>query len=289
MRTAVLTFVYPGFEKYFAAFAVSLRAQTDPDFDLLIFCDGVAEAPDHFRSAAFRVIWCQGIGSIAALRKQGIRWAVEQGYEAIIFADCDDFFSENRVAESKTGLKSSDLIFNELVLFYNGSCKAIPLLGRRFSAEHRIVESTLFDMNCLGLSNTAVLARAVVSDLDRISSDITMFDWNIFVRLLKKGGAAIFHPNAVTYYRQHDSNIAAPLLLSDKQIMKGVEVKAQHYRSLADLGRPYAGRAEDFEVLLSGIRSDCKFMHSYFESVRRFAPPLPLWWEAIKLPGELGL
>ena len=133
MDTAVFSVVYPGVEIYFPEFLSTLSKQTDRNFTVFLINDGLPNIEDFLKRTDLDVKVKEAQESPAALRKMGIRWVQEAGAKIIIFADSDDYFSENRVEISKNMLVQYDLVFNELVLTGKGVTDSTPMLGTYFS------------------------------------------------------------------------------------------------------------------------------------------------------------
>jgi glycosyltransferase involved in cell wall biosynthesis len=289
MRTAVLSFVYPGVERYLPQFIRSLSNQNDKDFVLFLINDQVDNLRTFLEDFDLPVKIQNSFGSPAKLRKTGIAWVADEKFDIVVFADADDCFSENRVLLSKGLLRNNDIIFNELLLFGKNMSKCIPMLEPRFVHGQYIGESSLLNANCLGMSNTAVRINKITDLASGIPDTVIAFDWALYVKLLNAGSRALFTKETSTYYRQHVRNIASPLAMTDEQILRGVNVKAEHYSALKNLNKWYFLQSGTFTWLLKKLYADDLFRHKYCETVRSHLPANPLWWEPIKSAEELKL
>jgi len=288
MKIAVLTCVYPSVLRFLPEFFESLKTQSDLQFDLLIGNDG----PPKFKyDIPLGSKVCEFSGTPAGIRKQSITWALELGYEGLIFADADDTFQSNRIFQLKKSLEvNARVVFHDLILYGKGINSEESMFGNRFSNGQKISEKDIRFCNVLGLSNTAVRTQGLVEIVEGISDDVTAFDWAFFARLfMTQKIQAEFNGETSTYYRQHSANIASPHKLNDDQIIFNVAVKKKHYLALSDLDKWYqdmAARFLDIELMLLQSTS---FRDSYLEKIRLNVPPNPLWWEIARLPEEIGI
>ena len=289
MDTAVFSVVYPGVRPYFSEFLSTLSKQTDRNFTLFLINDGLPNVEDFLKRADLYVKVKDAQESPAALRKIGIKWVIEAGAKNIIFADSDDYFSENRVEISKNMLTKYDLVFNELVLTGKGITDPIPILETRFSDGEIISCKRIRTTNCMGLSNTALRLKSISPYLDQIPENIIAFDWALFALCLHAGAKGVFTKQTATYYRQHGNNLASPHSFTEEQILRGVQVKRDHYKMLSRFYKDYVSLADMFEKLLTQLQSDEILRRKYCQAVRKHAPAIPLWWEAIKSLKELEL
>ena len=289
MDTAVFSVVYPGVEIYFSKFLNTLSKQKDRNFTVFLINDGLPNIEDFLKRTDLDVKIKEAQESPAALRKMGIRWVQEAGAKIIIFADSDDYFSENRVEVSSDMLGQYDLVFNELVLTGKGVTDSTPMIGSHFSDGETVSCKHIRTANCMGLTNTALRVNSIPSYFDQIPENIIAFDWALFALCLHAGARGVFTKKAVTWYRQHGDNLASPHSFTEEQILRGVQVKQDHYQMLSRFYEEYVPMADMFEKLLTQLQSDETLRRKYCRAVRKHAPAIPLWWEPIKLLKELEL
>lgn len=296
MKTLLMTCVYPGVEGYLPDFISSVNDQSGRDCDLLILNDGMAGCGDLARrlKPETHVLHCKGKGSPAWIRKEGIRWAAENGYDILVFADADDQFSAGRVSLSRDYLSEygCTAVFHDLELFGDTPHEGHRMLAGRVKPLEKINATHIRAYNMLGLSNTAARVPELAEVLPLVSEGVTAFDWALFTLLLRKGHEAMFVPGAVTRYRQHGNNLAAPFVTSHSQVLKGVQVKLQHYQAMAAAYK-FRGWARDlygeYLDLYTRLNGDPGFSREYCDAVIRQDLKQPLWWEYIDLPGRFGL
>lgn len=289
MYTAVFSVVYPSMEAYFPEFLSTLSKQTDRNFTLFLINDGLSNIDCFLEKYGLRVEVKDAEGQPAILRKLGIKWVMDSDAKVIIFADADDYFAENRVKVSRDILVKYDLVFNELVLTGKGITDSTPMLETRFSDGEIVSCKRIRTANCMGLSNTALRVNSILSYFDRIPENIMAFDWALFALSLHAGARGVFSKKTVTYYRQHGDNFASPYSFTEEQILRGVQVKRGHYQMLSRFYEEYVSLADMFGELLIQLQSDDALRRKYCQAVRKHAPVMPLWWEAIKSLKELGL
>ena len=288
--TAIFTVSYPAVEPYIADFLHSLSRQTDKDFILFLINDGCHDIGRVLERIDFPVNVLEQEGHPAGLRKAGIEWVISEGAKSIIFADADDYFADNRIEISKKLLVEYDVICNELLLVGEKFPQPIPMLGEFFKYEIGITTEDIRNGNCLGLSNTSIRVDKISALMTEVPDDIIAFDWAFFALCLHAGAKAIFTNNTQTNYRQHGDNIASPCSFSEVQILRGVQVKREHYQNLSQFYKEYGLLAELFGELLVQLQSDEILIRKYCQAVRKHAPAMsPLWWEPIKSLKEFGL
>jgi len=288
VKTVIVTVIYPQVMQFCSDFVTSVNKQSDRNIDLLIVNDSV-ECPESVMKY-LHVDWSllDVSGTLANIRKIAIKNAVEKDYDIIIFADADDILEENRVETVKHYLIDNNIIFNDLKLFHDCLSNAEPYLSKRFKEGDIVTLQNLANSNCLGLSNTSIKTEVIGDLLNLIPDNIKVFDWLFYSRILAAGYKAIFTSKTKTYYRQHDNNMAAPFALTNDSIIKAVKFKRDHYYALIDLGPWYEKQGIAFGQL-GELLKDSSYIVQYCKAVRENVNPIPLWWETIKLPGELGL
>lgn len=289
MDVAIFSVVYPQAESFVCEFLDSLAKQTDKNFSLFLINDGLADIEKYLEKFDFNVQIKDASGLIAKLRKVGIDWVVSKGAEEIIFADSDDYFENTRVEVSKRMLAHHDIIFNELYLVGPEISEPTLMFDKYFNNSMEIGKKHVLEGNCMGMSNTALHTRVIPQDMASIPNDIIAFDWAFFSMCIQGGARTVFTNETKTYYRQHGNNTAAPQCFSEKQIMRGVEVKRDHYQFLSRFDKEYESLAKTFELLFSRLNSDGVLKRKYCQTVKERASDVSLWWEPIKTLEELGL
>lgn len=286
---AVLTTVYPAALPFLDDFLEGLQNQSDSNFTLFIVNDGVEGLEDLPLGKNFDTRILKASGTPAALRRQGIDWVTQDGAEWVVFADSDDICASERVAKIRARRNNADGLFNDLLTFGSHITQEKSLLSPRFKAGDAIRPDALVNVNFLGMTNTAAKAKLLKNSAAQIPDDVIAFDWALFTLIALNGAAIRYMDGAPTRYRQHDNNVAGPCNVSDQKILKGVEIKSRHYDLFCHKGDPYDRLATDFEALKIRLNTDAQFLRDYCRAVRVRAGKIPLWWQPMKLPEELGL
>jgi len=103
------------------------------------------------------------------------------------------------------------------------------------------------------------------------------------------GARAVFTKETCTYYRQHTKNITSIQDFSEKDILRGVEVKRDHYQLLSKNYKEYSPSADDFGNLYSQLQSDSSLKRKYCQAVRKQRSNHELWWQPIKSLKEISI
>lgn len=230
--TVVLGVVYQGLEEFIQDYCSSINSQSDQDFDILIINDGFKGELNSLFAKSINVIELTEGLSPAEIRLIGINNAMQLGYKKLIFTDTDDFYSNNRIAESKKGLITADFVYNQLIPVDSKGeiIEGAPVFDLP-SMISNIEE--LLDWNVLGLGNTAVNLESL--EYLKLKDVVVAFDWWLFSYLLINGRKGI-EIEAESYYRQHETNIVGSKnQLSEQSLDVGIKVKLLHYYALLSL------------------------------------------------------
>jgi glycosyltransferase involved in cell wall biosynthesis len=289
MNTVVFSVLHPSVFPYLQDFLYSLAVQTDKEFSVFLLNDGVPNVEEALSRFDLNVQLRNISGTPSSIRKAGIEWVLQQDADTIIFADSDDYFMENRIAVSKKFLSDYDIVFNELLIVGEGLQQPLPILGGRYQDREVITKDSINRLNCMGLSNVAMQTACISRMFAQIPNDIIAFDWAFFFLCLHEGIKPIFTKQTATYYRQHSNNIASLRALTDDQILRGVCVKRDHYQFVSSYDCEYEVMSISFDALLCRLNEDAVFKDCYCRKIRKLAPLLPLWWEAIKTVEDINL
>jgi glycosyltransferase involved in cell wall biosynthesis len=289
MNIAIFSVIHPNALPYFNEFLYSLENQTHKDFTLYLVNDGVSGIEEINARFDFNIIVRNIGGTPSEIRKAGIEWILLKGADIIVFADSDDYFMENRIEISKSMLTFNDIIFNELVLIGEDIQQPFPMLGQRFKEGAELSKDNIKYSNCMGLGNTAINTKCIIKTFSQVPDDIIAFDWAFFSLCLHDGAKTVFTEQTATYYRQYENNIASPQLFTGHQIMRGVQVKRDHYRFISQFFVEYKSTSKEFDNLFERLVTDTTLREKYCHEVKNQSPLLPLWWESIKTLEEVGL
>ncbi len=229
-KVAILITVFPIIEHFLDNFFRSLQQQSYKDFDILVINDGLKNFYDYKKEYDFNIIEYQYQDTPAKNREFGINKAIDLGYDYLIFADVDDYFSTNRIEESIKKLANYDLVYNELTLVdKNGKI----LVENYIHSKVDLAKFDIFKSNLFGLSNTGIRLNLFETHL-KIPLNLIAVDWYIFsVAMLKGNIKYYFLPDAITYYRQYNNNtIGLTNKFDQKNIINSLKVKKIHYQEM---------------------------------------------------------
>lgn len=284
-RLAVYTTVYPGTEKYLAAWYQSVLAQTDSDFDLWIGLDSLSPndvlACLGARSEDVRMIEAFD-SSPAEIRQKAIQVLIKQ-YPAIIFVDSDDLLYPKRVAAARDALRHHDVVGCALrIIDEQGHDLGVALEP----PADQDITTMLPRYNVFGLSNTAYRSD-VLSECLPIASDCVCIDWLLATRAWAVGADMHFDHTAHMAYRQYGANIARVLLpFDDVQVLKATERVLNHYRCALnqEWELPNAHRAalvdacDRTQRFNKTITESSHALQQYVESLNKLSPQYIWWW-----------
>lgn len=270
--TVVLTVAYPQSDEYIDAYFKSLESQSDLDFDILIVNDGLENLKlwrDRFTK--LKILELPGRDNIAKNRELLINSAFEMGYINAVFADFDDYFSSDRVYNSKKQLENHSIVVNDLALVgQDGNVFNAGYFKGHLSDQEQITSDHILEFNFLGMSNSSI-KLIDITPID-IPDNLKAVDWYIFSKLLQKN-KGVYLEQSKTYYRQHTTNISNILSANLTQLLSELEVKRLHYSLLLDCSKKYM----DLLSLVNEFMSLEDEAHKlYLSKIKQ--PILPFWW-----------
>ena len=286
--TVIIGTAYPDLGLFLNDYLDCLESQSCSDFDLLIANHGMVGLDEVLADRELTWKTFAVNGSISSNRRSLIRKALEMGYRKIIFTDCDDVFETNRVEVTQSILNNDHLVVNDLDIIDINRIENSPrYFSRRFSENEMIVADVLLGGNILGLSNTAARADVFDSCPALISGDSIAFDWYLWAVVLMAGHEAKFVSTTSTKYRIHSQNTAGlPQPLSELNVLRGVEVKKQHYELMSRLDSKYLGLAKEFQWLAKKIEDKISYK-KYVSILEEYEVQNAIWWENIRTPSEV--
>ena len=283
-NTVFATFVYPGSEMHLPKMLRSLNAQSDHDFDIVIFNDGVqtiGKICEKFLIKSPEIMSVQG--SIPKIRTLGLAQLKNLGYDNVIFGDADDSFAQNRVEVSKNLLQLYDLVVNEIDVHNTSVGQVLP---RYF--QKRIPVNTQFDFevirecNFIGFTNSSVRASQIPT-ID-FPDHITAVDWALFSTLLLQGATAFFTSETTSSYFVHKKSHYDLLSKDPESAIYKARVKSQHYNYLSSIGFAFEKEYEQNEALLHKLTSGIS--HDFYDLKQFGYSEYPLWWDLHTIVSE---
>ena len=277
-QTAFCSVIFPANLPYFNDYLDSLERQSDVNFDVLLFNDGVEQIETYFKNRSLNYIVISSQGSITEIRNQVFSYLIDSKYENIVFGDTDDYFSPNRVEDCVNRLKSVDILANDLILVDNDKTELSGAYwSNRLELNEPITIESIKNYNFLGLGNTAINHKVLPNQI-HFDPNLVALDWYFYSVLLKNNWKVGFSFNSFTYYRQHNANIVGRKKLTFEEYKKGLNVKLNHYISLS---KDYP----DFqELAFKYLTYKENFSESnYQKTTQNNTIKNPFWWEEIQL------
>jgi len=237
MKTAVVTYIYSAGLSFLPDFLQSLATQSDQDFDLFIFNDGVERLDSYLKDCKKKYTILPVRGTVVEIRFHSISKLDDTNFDAFIFQDIDDRMSANRVQKCRELLQHYPLVCNDLSLVDDkGNSITTSTWSARLQDGFEFDHSFIADKNIAGLGNTAI-RRSLLNNSIQFHSSPRAADWFIFYQLLYQSGIrAVFTSGCQTIYRQHVNNTAGLKEADTVRLKQVVQVSRQHYTGLTETG-----------------------------------------------------
>ena len=268
MRIAILSVFFPEIETYINDFLNSLRNQTYKEFDLIIFDDcleNIGLYTKSFSDLRIHVIRELNLTPID-IRFELLKHCQNNDYDIAMFADADDYFSNNKIEISCKQLVENDIIVHDLNTIDSiGNVINSCYLSNRLTSGQNIKPEMIIHSNFMGLGN-CVFKVECIPLIPRVKN-LVAFDWYFFTIMLRMGYKCIFTNDIQTYYRMHDGNTIGINDISTEKIKTTIKVKRLHYSALKNLYPIYSDLADRFQSDKFHIDSDINY---------------PFWWEQVK-------
>lgn len=288
-NTVVIGTVYPEVEPYLSRYLDSLEAQSSNSFELLIANDGYIGLEEILskRELQWRIL--EVSKTVSENRRDLINKSIEYGYSKIIFSDCDDELSFNRVDTLSSLLDSHAVVVNDLDII-DSSNQLIEknYLSNRFIDGESINLTMLESGNMMGLTNTAATSNALKGCIALQRGEALAFDWYLWSTVLLNIKNAAFTNKTTTKYRTYSNNVAGlPQAIDNRNICKGLEVKYEYYKLMSEIKNGYDELTKEFHNDCNEI-SD-KNVLKYISTLQKNKINYPVWWEQVKSPSEVGI
>jgi len=264
---------------FLPAFLDSLQNQTDVDFTLVLFNDGVQDLESFFENYKLPYMIVEVVGSITQIRENMLCYLKKSGFHYTVFGDTDDFFSDNRVAINREELKKYDIVGNDVWLVNEaGEDLCRKYWDDRVEELQPISYSSLRNCNFLGLGNTAV-KNSIIPQQIYFPDDLVALDWYLFSILLKQGATCTFTSDTYINYRQHGNNIIGLKELTLHRFQYEVTVKRKHYNAMAKVDPSYKVMAEQYKLFERKVEALSELQLDRYIKQKNH----PFWWEEVEL------
>ena len=288
---ALYTTVYPGVERYLAAWHRSVRAQTDQDFQLWIGLDKIGiEAATGAMGGDPGAIWVPGArGDTPAQVRQRALAQIVGRHDGVVLVDSDDVLHPARLAVARAMLDRDDVAGCALRLVDQEGQD----MGLTFGLPPQSApEDVLPRNNVFGLSNSALRADLLRRCLP-IPPTVALVDWFLATRAWLFGARMAFDNEVGMDYRQHGANMVRVIPpFQDQQVAQDTERVRRHFqivqtspidgalsRRLARLARV----AEDIEVFHERVATRPARLRRYVRALNALETA-PLWWSCVANP-----
>jgi len=279
-KTAFFTVVYPGIENYFKDFAYSLQQQTNKMFDLIIFNENNTEIDFELllSGISYKIISTEPATPII-IRERGFSYLRKEQYKYVVFGDADDWFSENRVEVCTEYLQEFDFVINDVDIVTDTEQLITRYFSKRLENKSLITMSMVEEGNFMGLSASAIRLEALPTFTT--PEGVVALDWYMFSRMLLDGAKACFINEALTYYRQYDTNLVGMKEMTLASLKREVAVKLGHYSALSAHSDVFMKLYKQF-VDLSVLVSSDKELNVLYSKIEKLNLDFPFWWEKTK-------
>ncbi|EME9802044.1 NeuD/PglB/VioB family sugar acetyltransferase [Vibrio alginolyticus] len=280
-KTAVLTTIFSINEEYIHDYFKSLERQTVQGFDVILVNDGFGHL-NAFKSlySNLNIIELESSGNIAKNREVMCQFALHNQYDVAVFADIDDYFSENRIAHSLELLREHDIVVNDLTSFSENKELAVRILSSRIADRDEISLEFIRDKNLFGLSNTAIRLQGLDADTLRFPSSLIAVDWFLFTQLLYQSKRAVFTNQAITFYRQHQENTVGVGDVTKESLQQSLKVREIHYKHMLTISDTFQAELDSNHSLIAQLNQVDECEKILKMNQKNNESPL-FWWEVI--------
>ncbi|HEU4649065.1 MAG TPA: hypothetical protein VFS33_08400 [Gemmatimonadales bacterium] len=289
-RLALYTTVYPGVERYLAAWYRSVLMQTDRRFDLWIGSDGLSpEAVAEAVGATPDASWVYGGAgeSGGRVRAHAIELMADV-YDGIVFVDSDDLLEPSRVSAARAALRECDVAGCALRIVDEAARDTGAVFGLDAPDD---LGTILPRHNVLGLSNTAYRS-AVLRRCLPVPPACELLDWLLGTRAWASGARLGFDPVPRMRYRQYAQNVAQVLPpFSETYVLRATERVLGHYDCLKSKDWPLPEaphRAIDDAHQRARAFHDAIFasavLRERYVAALNALPPHGVWWWCVANP-----
>lgn len=287
-NTLLLGVIYPGVEKYIKDYCNSIKIQDTKGFDILILNDKYNES-FQLNDDRITILNIENNLTPSEIRMLGIKYAINNKYEYIVFSDSDDYFSSNRISLSKEKLKKCDFVYNDCILIDRSGGIINKYRSSYFKIRRANISiSDIIDKNIIGFGNSGVKVKKI--DNLYIPIEIIAVDWWIYSILLLNSCKGGYISKAINYYRQHKNNFGISTNLNKKKLLNGIRAKQIHYKNLLiyckdckmnEATKIYFKKLEEINTLNKYIQDD-SFCRRYIEVINKnFSKIYNGWWSEI--------
>lgn len=208
-RPVLVTFIYPEAIQYLDFLITNFNSQSDLNFSILFFNDGVKNLKCHLNKIVVPYIIIDIKGkNPKEIRFKGLELLKNVSFNKIIFQDSDDGLSLNRIEVASKLLDTYALVVNDLDLMdEKGKVYVKNIWQNRFNQKNEFNYKDIEHLNFVGLGNTSI-KKELLNYLPKCPQiDITAVDWFVFYIILRSSDELAYRTsNCTSTYRQHQLN-----------------------------------------------------------------------------------
>ena len=278
----VFSVIFPENLLFFPSFLISLENQTNKNFKLILFNDGVVNLDSYLKNTSLN-IEKYNVNNMSPfeIRLYGLEKVSEMGADQIIFADTDDLMTSERVAISVSYLKKYPFVCNDISLISEEGKLMVDLFwGERMSNKFEFGIQYIKNQNLIGLGNSAMQGNQLNKILNTLAGHSTGSDW-LFFSAAEKNLNAVFVSECRTLYRQHDNNIIGKKEINRDSLFSIINKKIEHYNSLKRINFDAYNVDDQIELnqnILQRCKADPDFCDNQIKKINSLGINF-FWWE----------
>jgi len=256
MSLAVVTFFYPNAINYVSGFLNCIQQQTNQNFTLIVFNDGVFDVQNYFSSYKSKITFVDVSGTPTQVRFHAFEYLKSTFFEKIIFQDIDDEMTLNRVDVLSKLLKNYSIVSNDLSLVNDtGAMYARSIWRDKIKDLFEFDDEFIKRKNVVGIGNSGI-QKEVLNTKIAYSAVPKVADWFMFYQLMHLGKhKATFTTQCQTLYRQHEDNMAGVKSFNKERLEYVIMVKLSHYQGLKEVGFEVENEINELNVLRTKIKN----------------------------------
>lgn len=280
--TVVFSVIFPSNLPFFPSFLRSLESQTNKDFKLILFNDGVSDLEKYLQNT-FLKIQSYDVAGIAPfeIRLAGLQKLLDIDAKYVIFADTDDLLSPERLDLSVKYLKTHPFVCNDISLItFEEKLIAESYWSSRIADHSEFNICSIKTYNIMGLGNSAMQCRMLPPVLKKVAGSESGNDW-LFFSAAGDDLNGLFISECKTLYRQHEHNLIGKKEVSPDGLLAIIDRKIQHYQMLERIHFSGYDVKEQIEINKE-IKAKCNADRFFLNEQVRLINSLGInffWWE----------
>lgn len=290
MSDCITCVVYPGCEIFIDDYLKAIYNQSNKEFALLIFSDGIendllVRRLKNYNIYNYEIIEIPPNLTIAKNREFCLKTLIELSYEKIIFTDVDDIIKFERFDKIIKLLDKYDFVINDMEVIIEN--RRYKVLEENKIPSHITYKDLLY-RNFAGFGNTGIRKNLIKYFLP-IPYDILAVDWWMVTISSLLNFRIYFHSEPLTFYRQHQNNyIGIGKAITKERLYLSLNVKKNHYKRI----NQYQRISSNYKILFDNLYKKMINIENYIsnnDNLKRYLflvnkkmkNKLPLWWEYV--------